>query len=392
MIKNECSIFAVILFSLLMAPLVYAEGTRGGGGAEFCAKSVGALQDSVESYDLWEGKQVHHLNITEWDLKSTKEEIIANKLFLLSKTRPGLAKMMGRVIEKIKGDLPDSNQVEQISGFEEIPGASVKKFQNCFFRQIYFWIDGPLVGANGLKEETIYRNKNLYQLKSPYFDPLSQAAIDLHEALYKIKRVYKGADGDGSGYVRKAIASLFTLNEEVDELAFRSSVEISATEVGVFPFQESRVGAYGAVGPDYENSATQGRKWITTTDLECIPTSINLNLTRVLDSKFGRISLRISQNNYPLKEEKNFPFYDESLFKVSTKAIADIADFILPIDGLRISFWGSSTWRSPGRLERQPVHFKLAISGCGLNAEDGITFDQATGELWLSYTLRVPAL
>jgi hypothetical protein len=285
----------MMLSAVYTAHPAIAEGTRGGGGAWVCDKTLGSATNSTESYDLYEGKNRYHFKIPAWDGKSTKEKIIADALALLSKKRPGLAEMVARVLAKVETVLPDSDGVP-IWGFEDIPGSSGGK--GCGFKQIYYWIDGDLIASNNLQQETIYRSSSLYNSKNPYFDPQSQATIDLHEAFYKIKRGYFGNDGDGSEWVRKGVASMFS--GKLDEEALEKCAKASYTEAGVYLADKNTAGYVNEDNLSFLLPFLMSNPShffsVTTNDLDCSESQVNIKASFQIHKHGGRI--RYSATNW----------------------------------------------------------------------------------------------
>lgn len=206
MIKNSMVAMSLsLLMSSAMAAMPESTGGGNGGGGHLCKNPKGAFR-FIETFDLYEGKERHKLNIRPWDGISTKKTIIDAKLMRLQKVRPGFESL----VRKVLIDFQQPGRVTEVSGKVLRKVSDSQEWyvdEGCEYRQIVNWTS-DLNGADVILRDKVYYDR---------MDPLSQAAIDVHEAVYKVTRLYKFKReavlvGDSS-LVRKLVAEVFSENE-----------------------------------------------------------------------------------------------------------------------------------------------------------------------------------
>jgi|GEM_PF-5513946 len=218
-----------MLACLGMGNAIAGDKGGNGGGGHLCSNPDGSFK-TIEAFDLYEGRDRYTLKIHEWDGHSTKEEIVSEKLALLRQVRPGFARMVQVVIEDLRS--PNRYLDKEGKTLSKVLDSHEWYVDNgCEYRQIVNWIED-------LDQEVIIRDIKYFKLMNPQ----SQAAIEIHEAIYKVTRLYKKRfekiDISDSSKVRKLVAEIFsegfinsfTLDSKLTELGIiQGRVETTVT-------------------------------------------------------------------------------------------------------------------------------------------------------------------
>lgn len=208
------------LVALVVSTSCFAQGgdngVGNGGGGHYCPEA-----GTIEMYDLWEGRFVHELEIPKWDGKETKLEIIERVLQKAEITQSDTVRDIRKVIEKLQepGYVTDSTKFDV--PLVSLPFSPIAE-RGCQYVPVVNWFDPNQYGA-GIGNRVL-RDKKLYDSGPVHFDPLSQAAIDIHEAMYKVVRTYNDAylRPENAASIRFAVATLFSGQVPKRVLNFKS--------------------------------------------------------------------------------------------------------------------------------------------------------------------------
>ena len=182
-----------------------------GGGVHYCPHAVGT-QKKLEAYDLWEAKNPlpgssrKSLVVLDWDGKTTRQAYREKAIRKLAAHSLFLAKHAERLLKFLDSDhLKDSGKLE-LAMVDD--GFHLFVDEGCQYYQLVNWIDSDEdKKMYQLDDEIILRREKTYQA----MDSLSQAANDIHEVLFKIKRTYAiEGFGYGSSDVRRLVGELFS--------------------------------------------------------------------------------------------------------------------------------------------------------------------------------------
>jgi len=176
-----------------------------GGGAHVCyTDSTLTTFKSIESYDLWEAPISKVPVIPPWNRVETKKDILERAMKKIDEGQPWAHPGFARAMQIVLDEIETPNFVSDASNIDLVPVHDAKLLlvgHHCVYRQMINWLDpGQYLPDSGdvvLRDETYYKRMN----------PLSQAALDLHEAAFKVYRAYMGPNYIyGSRQVRKFVA------------------------------------------------------------------------------------------------------------------------------------------------------------------------------------------
>lgn len=194
----------MLLMMTFLSVSAFAQDKGGnGGGAEYCPNpKPGQLR--IQTYDLYEGRDPvnakYKREISYYDGRSSKSDYLNAAMIKIGGQEPFLAEAIQNALkllnEKVK---PKGDRV-----LEKVPDHNALFHGNgCDYLQLVNWIDSKeQMVMHGLDEETILRDEDAYKS----MDPLNQAANDLHEAAYKVRRAFGLSDRSGSVWVRRLVA------------------------------------------------------------------------------------------------------------------------------------------------------------------------------------------
>jgi len=188
------------------------QGAGNGGGAEYCPNESNP-QAKFQTYDLAEYRgpwgitsvdPTLKMNVLTYDSVTTKAEYLNHAIQKIEAVDPGLAIAIRKTLETLNQSVMDKGQLALVND-----GNILFNQAGCTYYQLLNWVDGDEVSRRfGLPAGKDY----IFRDNIAYFsmDPLSQAANDLHEAVYKVKREFKFNHDDGSTYIRRFVAQVFS--------------------------------------------------------------------------------------------------------------------------------------------------------------------------------------
>ena len=205
-IKMKLLVFCLV-FSAQADMLLKGGHSGNGGGAHYC--TYNQTLPRWEFYDLWEGKNpldprnTKPLDIAPYDGISSKQEYLDRAIKKVAAIKPRLAAALKRALVIYnKGVQNRDNLVVE----DDAHLFFVAK--GCAYYQLVNWIDSKeALEWYGLEKEVILRDEAAYK----QLNARDQAASDLHEAAYKVRRAFNlNTDESGSVYVRKFVAQVFS--------------------------------------------------------------------------------------------------------------------------------------------------------------------------------------
>jgi len=236
----KTSIVSLVLMSpLFLASVVQAhEGSVGnGGGAQLCFTDKSkTVEKSIESYDLYQGRKILRYNIPVWNGVELKAEILDRMIQKLKITQPEFAADIEVVLKRFEGAgivrWSDSIQLTQV------PGSIAPQLdENCVYKQMVNWYDpGQYTPHSG----NIVLWDNTHYMSGPvHMDPLNQAALDFHEAAYKMARIYLREKADVAA-VLEFVAAVFSDSSKLPELVPASVIRNKMLETHTKFYGEGR--------------------------------------------------------------------------------------------------------------------------------------------------------
>lgn len=183
---------------LLISGSVLAGDKAGnGGGGHVCPSSV-------ELYDFYEGRHPDLHNLKIWDLQEptlTTNDYVQLGLNKLEGTHPGIVPGIRNIITEIQA-IPYEKLVRPIK-IPRIPDADIPFVdEECEYEQIANWNE---------RFDALFFRKKLFEA----LNPMNQAGLFIHEALYKAGRELNGLEN--SNHVRKLVAKIFSDNDVTTE-------------------------------------------------------------------------------------------------------------------------------------------------------------------------------
>jgi hypothetical protein len=177
-----------LTFAITLAfPVIASAGEKAGngGGAQLCYTDASMkVEKSITSYDLHQGRKVLRLNIPEWDGVESKYEILFRVLSKIHARQPEIAKLMANVVHDLNepGFVTDNDRID----LQTVPILTPVLDENCTYKQIIVWYDP---GQYSLEmNDIVLRDNTHYRTGKVHMDPLNRAALDIHEAAYKVAR------------------------------------------------------------------------------------------------------------------------------------------------------------------------------------------------------------
>jgi hypothetical protein len=198
--KNWLLTGSVVLSLLGMINESKAEGygAGNGGGGLYCAGTK-----KTQSFDLYEGRNTYHLNIPAWDGESTRDQLIDKALEKIEAEHPKFSKQVKKYIDFFKTNKEDKQ--DTVLNLVEDRGYMVA--EGCNYIQLVNWVD-HFSDVDGNTSEGILADLN--SIKK--LDPLHQAALYVHEGVYRALRENVLTTRDSS-LVRKYVAKVFSNRE-----------------------------------------------------------------------------------------------------------------------------------------------------------------------------------
>lgn len=222
MSTNKNKLMMVIAL-LLTAASAFAEKVGNGGGAHYCPNPT-ATQKKIEAYDLWLGRKkigaTTGLSIPEYNGISTKAVYLKNAISQIRSRDPVFADAIQKALSVLNANRIDSQGLE----LEVVKDAlALYHEKGCQYYQLVNWIDDPIeLKIRNWSKEQVLRDESAYQ----ELDPQSQAANDLHEAVYKVLRLGRidyYLNIAGSFDVQRFVAEAFSDEGLSDETFFKVS-------------------------------------------------------------------------------------------------------------------------------------------------------------------------
>ncbi len=165
-------LMAVAMVMFAEPALAQGMGAGNGGGAHVCP-----LKNTIEVYDIYEGRSRYGLNIISTGNVETEENIIRKAIKKLELQNVTFAHAVSDQIEYLKSLNPKHFLVSDQFDIKPIADANILITDvGCEYRQLANWDD--------------YSNNVL--VKGNYYnemDEFNHAALKLHEAIYKASRV-----------------------------------------------------------------------------------------------------------------------------------------------------------------------------------------------------------
>jgi hypothetical protein len=187
-LKKLVAIGAVVLIFGTYASAESGNGGGNGGGAQLCYTDVSkTVEESVESYDLYQGRKILRFNIPSWNGVETKKQITDRVIKKIAVTLPVFAMAMSNVIDYMNTDglvVGSTNIALTIADGSFFPQTDSR----CTYKQMVNWFDPGQYNEKLEYGNIVLRDNDHYSSGPVHMDPLNQAALDVHEAAYKVVR------------------------------------------------------------------------------------------------------------------------------------------------------------------------------------------------------------
>lgn len=180
---------SVLMLNSAVALAVDGNGAGNGGGMHYCpAKQI------QDFYDVYEGRTRYRLSIPSSGFTVPEETIINNAITKLEKENVTFAAAVKEQIAHLAS--PDNFTLDDLVKLLLVPDANLLRVdEGCEYRQLANWDDAT---------NWVTVKKSLYE----EMDTFGQAALKLHEAIYKAARLRNKAPN--SDQVRRLVAELLS--------------------------------------------------------------------------------------------------------------------------------------------------------------------------------------
>ncbi len=195
--KTIQMILALVLsFNTAWAVGDSGNGAGNGGGMHYCpGKKI------QEMYDVYEGRERYRLTIPSTGFTVPEETIINNAIFKLARENVTFAEAVKKQIVHLAS--PENFSLDELVKLALVPDANILRVdEGCEYRQLANWDDAT---------NCITVKKSLYNV----MDTFGQAALKLHEAVYKAARLRNGVTD--SDIVRRLVAELLSTLERTTQ-------------------------------------------------------------------------------------------------------------------------------------------------------------------------------
>jgi hypothetical protein len=185
----------------LLSSLSYGRGGVGnGGGGQVCKNSEGVITE-VRMYDLYEGYIRYNIDTTNKEIGNIST-FLKKALKKIAHINPTLSYEIGQQVKYLREDGHFLIRPKII--LEKVPDANILVIEEgCSYEQLANWDE---VSGNVM-------------VKKEYFDlmsPFDQAALYVHEAIYKVGR--NRLHLDKSDWVRRIVAEVMSESAPVTQL------------------------------------------------------------------------------------------------------------------------------------------------------------------------------
>lgn len=205
--------FLILILLLSISSSVFAKGGGNGGGVHVCG-------DKYELYDFYEGRDPRGHNIRIWksDRKLSRDQYITMALDHIRRDIPQVADKVATLVQKILAT-PEKELFAKIRILIINDATITVMGEGCRYKQAANWDE---------RFGKLFISKEIYKK----LDPMNQAGLIVHEAVYKLSRETKVAT-ETSDAVREVVARIFSdekLTEKDSEVISSQAALILASK------------------------------------------------------------------------------------------------------------------------------------------------------------------